>query len=170
MLLLYNLARFDNPFDFGYASMSVSPVLEDDLAAYGQFDLHFVPRNLKAMFLATPVWNEACRAWTPDPWGMSLLLTMPVLVYLPRAVLRNLWTLGAWAGIGLTLVPLLLYHSTGWYQFGYRFGLDFLIPVIGLLAVAAGTRLSSFFRGLIIIGIGVNLWGLAWFFEKWCAA
>lgn len=169
LLLAYNQARFDDPFDFGYATMAVSPVLAEEFARYGQFDLHYAPRNLRWMLFGLPVWDETCRSWTPSPWGTSLLLTMPALVFLARARPRGAWRIGAWTAIGLSLVPLLLYHNTGYYQFGYRFALDFLVPVVALLAGAAGERLTRAFRSLIVVGLAVNFAGMAWFFEKWCA-
>jgi hypothetical protein len=167
-LLAYNQARFGSPFEFGYAGMAVSPDLAEEFETYGQFDIHFLPRNLRAMLFGLPVWNDECGAPAPDPQGMSLLLTMPALVFLARTP-AALWTAGSWLGIGLSLIPLALYHNTGWYQFGYRFSLDFLVPVVGLLAAAAGPRLSPLFRASILAGIAVNLWGAAWFFEQWCA-
>jgi hypothetical protein len=170
LFLAYNQARFGNPLDFGYATMNVSPDLSEDFLRYGQFDLHFLPRNLRWMLIGLPEWNDRCGHWAPNPWGMSLLLTMPVLVFLVRAFPRSLWMTGAWAAIGLSLPLLLLYHNTGYYQFGYRFSLDFLVPIVALLAAAGRGRLSALFRVLIAIGIGINFVGMAWFFEKWCAA
>jgi len=67
----------------------------------------------------------------------------------------------AWLSIGLLLLPLLTYYNTGWMQFGYRFSLDFAVPLIALLAIAAGPHPSRLYRALIVAGIGVNLWGVA---------
>ena len=55
---------------------------------------------------------------------------------------RQPWMLGAWAAILCVLIPLVLYYNTGAWQFGYKYLLDFLVPVVMLLAVAAGDRIS----------------------------
>lgn len=160
-LLAYNQARFGNPFDFGYANAEVSPRLEADLAEYGQFHPHYIPRNLRAMLLALPVWDAESRP-TVDGDGLSLLLTTPALVYLAGARKRNPLTLGAWAALGMLLVPLLLYYNTGWWQFGYRFSLDLMIPIMVLLATGMRSPFSLLARALILAGVAVNLYGVLW--------
>ena len=60
------------------------------------------------------------------------------------------------------MIPLLLYYNTGWWQFGYRFSLDFMVPVMVLLALAAGKGLSANFRLLISLGVLGNLYGVLW--------
>ena len=161
-LLLYNWARFGHALDFGYATANVAAKLVDDLRTYGQFSLHYVARNFWAMALALPRWDARAGLWLPDPEGMSLLLTTPALVYLVKARRGTPLVIGAWLAVGLLLVPLVLYYNTGWYQFGYRFSLDFMVPVMALLAVAAGERVSWPLRGLILAGVAVNLAGVLW--------
>jgi hypothetical protein len=70
---------------------------------------------------------------------------------------------GAWLALGLLLIPLVSYYNTGWWQFGYRFSLDFMTPVLVLLAIGAGERVGWPLRLLILVGIGVNAWGAWWF-------
>lgn len=161
-LLVYNWVRFADPFDFGYRTANVAGKLVDDLRTFGQFHLHYVPKNFWAIVLAGPQWNEDVNFWAPDPEGMSLLLTTPALIYLGNAPFRNPLALGAWLALGLLLVPLLLYYNTGWWQFGYRFSLDFMVPVLVLLALAAGRRVSWAMRALILVGVIVNLYGVVW--------
>lgn len=161
-LLWYNWARFNNPLDFGYLTANVAERLAGGLQTYGQFHVHFAPKNFWAMWLAGPLWNAELNFWAPDPEGMSLLLTTPALIYLVRARGRNPLTAGAWLAFALLLAPLLLYYNTGWWQFGYRFSLDFMLPVMVLLALAAGDRVSHPMRGLIVIGVLVNLYGVLW--------
>ena len=36
--------------------------------------------------------------------------------------------------------PLLTYYNTGWWQFGYRFSLDFMMILLLLLAYTAGRK------------------------------
>jgi hypothetical protein len=59
---------------------------------------------------------------------MSLFLTTPALVYIFGARRRSAQVLGAWLALILLLIPLVTYYNTGWWQFGYRFSLDFMAP------------------------------------------
>jgi hypothetical protein len=161
-LLTYNAARFGDPLDFGYLRENVAEELADKLHTYGQFNLHYVPKNFWVMWLAGPRWDEEHNFWLPDGEGMSLLLTTPALIYLGRARKFTPLALGAWVAFVLLLIPLLLYYNTGWWQFGYRFSLDFMVPVMVLLAMAAGPRVSWAMRFLILAGVVVNLGGVVW--------
>lgn len=164
-LLLYNQARFGHPLDFGYLTENVAEELAPNLRRYGQFNLHYLPKNVWAMWLAGPQWDSERNFWRPDPEGMSLLLTTPALLYLARARRRSWLVLGGWVAFGLLLIPLLLYYNTGWWQFGYRFSLDFIAPVLVLLAVAADRRLSWSMRLLILVGVLVNFGGVLWWHQ-----
>jgi hypothetical protein len=161
-LFAYNFVRFGNPFDFGYATENVAEKLAGDLHRYGQFHIHYLAKNFWAMWLAGPRWNEEIHFWEPDGEGLSLLLTTPALIYLGRARKFTPLVAGAWLAFGLLLIPLLLYYNTGWWQFGYRFSLDFMAPVMVLLAVAAGERVTGPMRLLILAGVIANLYGVVW--------
>ena len=161
-LLAYNAARFGNPLDFGYLTENVAEQLADNLRVYGQFHPHYLLKNFWAMWLAGPQWDAEIGFWKPDPEGMSLLFTTPALIYLGRARRLSPLMIGAWVALGLLLIPLLLYYNTGWWQFGYRFSLDFMVPVLVLLAIAAGRRVTWPMRGLIALGMLVNLYGVIW--------
>jgi hypothetical protein len=162
-LLAYNAARFGNPLDFGYLRQNVSSELAADLRVYGQFSLHYVPHNVWAMLLSGPTWDAKRTIFMPTVEGMSLLFTTPALVYLLNAPARSPLAVGAWAAAALLLIPLLTYYNTGWWQFGYRFSLDFMTPVLILLALAAGPRVEWKLRVLILLGVVVNAWGAWWF-------
>lgn len=162
----YNQARFGDPLDFGYTRQNVSMDVAGDLYEHGQFSLAFLKRNLQTMALGMPVIRGQNHWPQPDPRGMSLFLTSPVLLFAlvarqPRPMVR-----GAWIAVGLSLVPLLLYYNTGWAQFGYRFSLDFMVPALVLLAAAFGPRISRLSVGLILVGVAVNLWGVWWWFTQ----
>ena len=163
LLLGYNYTRFNNVFDFGYLRQNVSPDLAANLRTYGQFNLHYVPHNVWAMLLSVPTWDAARNQFLPNVEGMSLLLTTPALVYLAVVPRRSPLVTGAWVAIGLLLIPLLTYYNTGWWQFGYRFSMDFMTPVLILLAIAAGEGVGWKMRVLILLGVVVNEWGTWWF-------
>ncbi len=162
-MLAYNNARFRDALDFGYTTENVDRELVSDLHTYGQFSLHYVPRNFWAMLLAGPVYDDQTNMILPSVAGMSLLLTTPALLYVFHSRQRSVLTIGAWLSMGLLLIPLLTYYNTGWWQFGYRFSLDFMTPALILLAIGAGERVSWTMRVLILMGIVVNAWGTWWF-------
>lgn len=168
-LAVYNYARFENPFDFGYIRQKVDTSLLGDLHTYGQFSLHHVMRNLRVMLLGLPQWR-AGESWPrPDDRGMSIFLTTPALLYLLRLRRSDTLVRCAALAVGLLLIPLLLYYNTGWRQFGYRFSLDFLPALFVLLAAAAGERVRWPLAGLILASIAVNAWGVVCWYGGWMA-
>jgi hypothetical protein len=167
-LLYYNWLRFDNVFDFGYAAMNVSA--ESGVPQYGQFNLSFIPRNLYYMWLSLPLISESCKQrLIPNVQGISILLTTPPIIYIFRAFKKKVWVIGAWAALLLQILLLSTHTGVAW-EFGYRFLMDFIIPLMALIALGAGERVSRLLRGLIIAGIIVNLWGVLWYFGIWCPA
>ena len=169
-LLGYNWARFGNIFDYGYLTENVADFMADDLKNYGTFHPHFILRNLNIMLFGLPKWSQNCNAITPTFDGLSLFLTTPALFYLLRSFKRSNWVLGAWATIVTILIPLMFYYNTGAWQFGYKYLLDFIVPVMILLAVAAGQRLSGLYRVLIMLSILIQGYGVLWFFKVICRA
>ena len=56
--------------------------------------------------------------------------------------------------------------NSGWVQFGYRFSLDYTVFLIMLIAIG-GRPLGRLGRGLIVIGILINLFGAVTFDRSW---
>lgn len=166
-LLWYNHARFGDPLDFGYTRQNVSIELIGALHEQGLFSNEHGLRNLYWMLLAPPRWSQEFGQFVPDPHGMSLLLTTPALLWLAATWGRRPVLRGAWAALGLTLVPLIFYYNTGWQQFGYRFSMDFVIPALVLLAVGRGQRLGWPLRVAIALGIAINLYGIVCYYNGW---
>lgn len=161
-LLAYNAARFGDPFDFGYLTQNVAREVRSDLRTYGQFSLHYVSRNLWAMWAALPVIDKQGRL-VPVIEGMSLLLTTPAMLVALRARTPRPLVLAGFVSILLLAVPLVTYYNTGWWQFGYRFSLDFMTPLFVLIAIGARARAGWLLRAGIAVGVVVNAWGTWWF-------
>lgn len=59
-----------------------------------------------------------------------------------------------------TLVPLLMYFNTGFWQFGHRFSLDYLVPLMVLVLAGITTRPSKWAYALIGLSILMQTWGI----------
>jgi hypothetical protein len=163
-LLIYNYLRFENFFDFGYVTVNAGPEIVHNVQTWGTFSAHFIPTNLQVMLFKLPFWNPDGR-WLIEPsaTGMSIFLTTPALIYLFRRYSKDWWIIGSWTAVFLTVGLLSLYHNTGAHQFGYRYILDFLTPLMVLLAVGFKKKTPWHFQLLVIASIAINLYGAHWF-------
>jgi hypothetical protein len=136
---------------------------------YGMFNIHFVPVNFHAMFLKLPHIQlaEGCFYFSPTREGISILAMTPAVVYSIRRLKLNWWTAGAWVSIALSIVLFLFYHNTGSWQLGYRYLIDFILPVLLLMGLGIGKRPSWLFILLAVIGIIGNTAGIYWWFTEW---
>jgi hypothetical protein len=164
LLLAYNFLRFGNFLDFGYVTINGGAYLLQQVQQYGLFSPHFIPDNIHWMFLALPPLSVQCSYFLTRGWGMSMLITTPAIIYLFRKFRVSWWTLGCWCSILLSVILLLMYSNNGALQYGYRYMLDFSIPVIMLIGLNAGDRISLPLKALIIASIFINYYGtLSWF-------
>jgi hypothetical protein len=118
-----------------------------------------------------PTVNEACAylAVTRDfgkasgffnPLGMSMFIATPALLLIFRAKLREGLVIPAWIGAVSVLIPIWMYHATGWVQFGYRFITDFMVFLFVLLSYSikrVGT-LEKILIGLSVIMAATGLY------------
>ena len=115
------------------------------------------------------LFDVSCPLAMPNAVGTSVLVTSPAYLVAPLA----LGTLGRLhldrATVGATIAVLgiafvnLMHFSQGWVQFGYRFSNDFM-PFAMVLVALGASRLGRLwpFVLLVILSIGVNLWGTIW--------
>ena len=134
-------------------------VLSEPWYQHGIFALDYLPRGLHTMLLRSfdlvddPPW------FRPNWMGTSILLTMPVLLWLWRARDRSLVV--PWLTVGLILLPDLLHGVSGFAQFGYRFICDVLPILWWLLAwVAVNRGLTLGMRLALVAGIVVNAYAV----------
>jgi hypothetical protein len=163
-LLFYNYARFENVLDFGYTTINGDVTIVKNAQMYGLFSPRYVLYNLNVMFLYLPQiqWDSA---WllSPPKVGMSVFLSTPPLIYLFHRYENKLWIAGAWLSVFLSLALLMFYHNTGADQFGYRYILDAIVPLIALLAFVLGKKIPWHFILLTLLSIVINIYGAAWF-------
>jgi hypothetical protein len=158
----YNYLRFGDPFQTGYGLLSMAVVNAEAAARWGSFNVRFVPEHLYTMFLRMPEFVREPPFLKPSPWGMSLLLTSPVVLRLlfPARGRRG-WVL--WAALASSLaLPMMLFFSTGWVQFGYRYSLDWWPFVLVLLALALPSPARPIDYVLLVLSVAANALGVYW--------
>lgn len=164
----------------------------DNIQRFGLFNYQYLPRNLATALallpklLATPPFVQI------SYHGLALWFTTPALFFLlwpqPGAVDQAGTAAHAEANrralstvIALSVAPIiaaaLLYQNTGYVQFGYRFSLDYTLPLVALLALTQGHRLRitspadrrrhQIFCALLVWGVLVNLFGAVTFSRHW---
>jgi hypothetical protein len=168
-LLYYNHIRFGNWLDFGYVDITSAEFITQAVQTYGIFNLHFFPINLNAMFLKLPLitYQKGCLTYSPTREGLSILAMTPAAIYIFRRFKFNYWTAGAWASVIISAGLLLLYHNTGAWQLGYRYLMDFILPVLLLMALGIGEKPSWAFKSLAALSLLGNAAGILWWFNKW---
>lgn len=168
-LLFYNYLRFDNFFDFGYVTINGAAPIIAAARQYGIFNLHFVPTNLEIMLFRLPSVQivNGCLAYNPGREGISIFAMTPAVFYIFRRIKFNWWTAGAWISSILSGGLLLMYHTTGSSQLGYRYITDFILPIFMLMALGVGQKTSIIFKILALFSILINLAGILWWFGKW---
>ena len=167
VLVLYNLARFGSPTEFGHRFLvdGTRPAIVD----HGLFSFWFLPRNLAAAFTNVPQFIGQFPYVKITGHGLSLFATTPVLFYLlwPRKqavgeVSQAKYHLSLhtiiWITVACMAAPGMLYQNTGWLQFGYRFAMDYMPLLIMLLAIDS-RRMSKLFYALVLVSFAVNLFG-----------
>jgi hypothetical protein len=65
--------------------------------------------------------------------------------------------------VPLSLLLLSMYQNTGTAQFGYRYILDLIVPLMMLLAVKVEVRVPRLLIALILFSIIINEFGAFWF-------
>ncbi len=76
---LFNKVRFGSFTEFGHRFFYENRV-NQDIDTLGLFNFDYLARNLDAAFLKLPKLTTSPWALSYDPWGLSLLLTLPLLV------------------------------------------------------------------------------------------
>jgi len=151
LLGLYNVARFGDPLQLGLPWHNMHPIFRADYERYGLFNLHYLPTNLHYQFIAYDLFNE-------DRWqGSGLFWMSPLLLGAPYALWRGWRRPLVWALVltcVLVYAPIGLLMGTGYFQFGPRYLLDLLTPLLVLTALGV-RRWPLWLLGLLLaIGVG----------------
>ncbi len=161
-LAWYNWFRFDLPLEFGHALLPHSKALPR-----GIFSVIYLSRNIDHIFLRLPEWDYGRGILSFSLRGTAFWLTAPVWVLafrffgasdIPRAE-------RALGGLSLAVhwSILLTHESTGWTQFGYRYGCD-LLPFLIFFFGRAYRRGHWSLVVLTTYAVLVNLYGALWYY------
>jgi hypothetical protein len=156
----YNVIRFGEPTEFGHAYLAVRQ--QSQIEKFGLFDLRYLTRNLAVAFTLLPELSAAKPYVQINGHGLAMWFTTPALLVLLWPREKGPLHLSLWLTVAVVAGWSLLYQNSGWVQFGYRFSLDYMVFLVLLLAVG-GRPLGKITKGLIVLGVLVNLFGAVTF-------
>lgn len=160
----YNLARFGSPFELGYRYMVLEELLADIVKETGSFNISYLRTNFYHAFLNLPELQARWPFVVMDGWGLSILISTPLLFALVKVPLREKLVQAVLIGALLVAVPSMLYYNTGYLQAGYRYALDFLPLLFIALAAALRGRFNTAAWVLALLSILMGLLSLANFY------
>ncbi|MFN2546604.1 MAG: hypothetical protein ABR567_04170 [Myxococcales bacterium] len=156
-----NHVRFGSVSEFGHSHLFANRV-NQQIQQYGLFHYVFLERNLHAAFTRLPeiAFHPFKIGFSGD--GMSILVTTPLFLYLLWPRERPRLHRALWLTVAIVAIPGFFYQNSGWYQFGFRFSLDYTPYLVVLLAL--GSRpFTRIFWLAALTSVAVNAWGAAVF-------
>lgn len=165
LLFLYNYLRFHNPFEYGYKYIHEAPSLAAIRNKNGVMSLKNIPQNLWYMIFETPTLRFFPKLKLLFGLnGISIFFVTPAFLFaLVTIQFRkkfNPYIFSCWVAVLCIAISLLLYYSTGWEQFGYRYSLDFTVPLLLLVAFALNWKINFFYILSIPFSIFLFLLGI----------
>jgi hypothetical protein len=158
----FNWVRFGSPLESGYAiSYLTEPSLEAR-RALGVFSIRQIPENLRLALLALPGLTDHFPFFQPSQFGMSMLLVSPALLTSAWAGFRDRTAQLLWVAAALVAVPVFLYYGGGYWQYGFRYSLDFTPFLVALMAIGSRRWIGLPERLLVLAGIVSVYWGIVW--------
>jgi len=167
---IHNYLRFGRLLEFGHSYLTTMQA--DNIQRFGLLNYQYLPRNLAAALCLLPRLLPAPPYVQISYHGLSLWFTTPALFCLlwPEKVSSQARDLAKALAVCVIPVALagLLYQNDGYIQFGYRFSLDYMLPLVLLLLILRPAGVTTLrFRALVIWGIAVNLFGAITFGRMW---
>lgn len=162
---LYNYLRFNNPVEQGY---NLQLLHYKQLAAnrsFGLWSLVHFPSNLYHLFLAAPEGKFIPGTkiiefpfLKPNVWGMSIILTSPLLLWIFKAKWRVLEVKIATLTSLALLISILGYYGIGVNQYGYRYALDFSPFLYLILVYTFRNGVSNLFKIVVCLTFLISLY------------
>ncbi len=170
LFMARNTAVFGSPLDTGYATL-VHQRYPD--VTNGPFSITYVPTNIIANFFTFPVVKFAgpfdrhpLLNVMNDGFAVSVFITTPLFLFLfwrnrRFSPLRT----ALWVTIGLVVVAVLVFHASGWYQFGARYLYEGYAYAF-LLLVLNEVRVDWRFATLGLLAVVLNMLGALQFWTS----
>ena len=136
---------------------------------YGLFSPSHIPGNLYYFLLAGPdiVYQDGISRVlkfpyiASNPWGMSIFIISPYLVYLFFLKYKDRLSKILWLNSLVIAIPILLFYGIGFRQFGYRYSLDFLPLLFLILMIGVKKKYREMpegFKTTILVTAFTNLY------------
>jgi len=158
---IYNWQRFGSVHDNGLNYHQMAKEFASDYQRYGAFSLYYLPKNIFYQYIAYPLpLNDKTF------YGGSLFLLSPVFLAAFWGIARGRPRWSMWllvVSIVMVQVPILTLMGTGWVQFGPRYSLDFILPLLMLTAMGLRYWPSWGLALLTIVSVLQYLIGAAYF-------
>lgn len=172
VLFFYNYFRFGYALEMGYRFQQLDAPALTAAREYGMFSFTHLAGNLYYLFFAplNPVFadNQGISHvlrfpyLSFNPWGLSIFFTSPyfLLLFMEKKVLRTREQCFLLITTVAIAIPLLLYYGIGYFQYGYRYALDFLPFLFMMILNVFSARerpLSTRFKILITFSFFLQL-------------
>ena len=155
-LLVINWIRWESPTEFGHTYLAEGT--RASIRDYGLFHPHFVERNLRVLLTYLPTFSSEAPYLSISKHGLGLFVSSPLLLW---AFLSRRWGRLQWALLAtliVVVVPAVFYQNTGWEQFAFRFSIDWLPLMMGLILLH-GKKFGTLEVTIIVYSIVVNVFG-----------
>lgn len=166
LLGMYNNRRFHSYFETGYRYATSGADLPIGFnLKYGSTSVTHIPANLYSFLIMAPepllTDGEGGMVLKfpylkVSPWGLAIWFTSPLFLLLIFRFKVGKYTVSSALTALLLSIPVFLWYSVGFAQFGYRYSLDFLPFLFILLIPCLGTKLSKTAISLILLGVLFN--------------
>lgn len=159
---LYNYLRFGNPMENGLALQNFNSRWLSDIKSYGLMNIRYLPHNFEYLFLKPIGISAEFPFIVANPEGNSIFATSPLFfalfsLFTIRKLKKNHKNLFVFLFTSfIIMMPQLVYYGTGWFQFGYRYSLDFLPLWILSLAFTVDLLPQNLFYLLFGVSIIIN--------------
>jgi len=159
---LYNYARFGAFLEFGHNYLP--HIINDKIRQFGP---EFLQRNAFHAFLKMPQYDDVNQYMHFSGLGTAFWVVSPyMLLAFFFFFKKDIPIYGKiLCGIALSIIwlSLLMHESNGWFQFGYRYGVDLIAILIYFFAVSF-KRLTIWMVILGAYSVVINIYGAFWFY------
>ncbi|MFH1837915.1 MAG: hypothetical protein ABH808_00210 [Candidatus Kuenenbacteria bacterium] len=170
-LFFYNYLRFNNFLEQGYG-LQILYGIGSANRDYGLFSLKHLAGNIYYSIFSMPLpvfINNLSQVLKfpfiqANPWGMSIFLTSPYLIYLFFLKFKDKISYFLLITVIFITIPIFLNYGIGFSQFGYRYALDFFPFLFLLFIINYRNKYKFLSKNLKLLIILSSLFNLYLFF------